>query len=458
MRLLFLSSVIVWTCAASGCSSGVDSNAPSGEPIGFTFESTAGSFASFGWTGAVHDVIESAGTPFGVKTTECSDGVCRFEGPTDPKSKVNRRRCLFRMSTTCTADSDCPLDGRNPTPCVYIYDTPIATPLLGRDNKLGACAWSYIPIAAAGKSPTITGTLNLASGALNLENLSILLPLNSTAMSTFRGACAECVGDPMPNDGVPQGTCRLATHRGPLATSAEPDPSPDLGMPCDINRTGTIAGYEGNYSMDCSPTVIASVTPPLQFGGSFTSSGFQVSLTDDSPACTTPGQKCFCGMCPDNLTACMSNADCGGQQCAAPLEADCQPNPLPTDIGYDSKLQVNQCKKYPTDPTKFAVASNYCASGQCNWDTEKGVGTCTSKLPDARVVGCYPSDSHASIIAPGRAERDDHVGTIYSAHTANARCIPAGKSASLNSQLGLPGLLFQKRNFQIIPEYEEDSK
>jgi hypothetical protein len=455
MKSLACFSIAVWAWAASGCGAGVDEKPPPGDPIGFTFESTAGSVASFGWTGAVHDVVEPPGTPFGVKTTECRAGVCRFEGPTDPGGKVNRQRCLFRMSKTCNADTDCPLDGAKPTPCVYIYDTPIATPLRGSTNKLGACAWSYIPIAAAGQPPTIAGTLNLASGTLNLENLTVLLPLNSNPDGTFRGACAECIGDTKPNDGVREGTCKLATHRGDLAAAADPDMSPDLGMPCDINRTGTIGGYDGNYSMDCSPTVIASPRPPLQFGGSFTSSGFQISLSDRSPDCTAPGQKCFCGMCPDNKTACMSKEDCGGLSCTSPPEAICQPNPLPGDPSYDPKLGVNQCK---ADPTKFAVFSNDCFDGICKWDEDKGVGSCKSRWPDQHVVGCYPSGPNASIVAPGYAQRDDHVGTIYQANTAGASCIPAGPSVQLNSQLGLPGLLFQKRNFQIIPAYEEDKK
>jgi hypothetical protein len=443
----------------------MDSTTSPGDPIGFTFESSAGSFASFGWTGAVHNVAEPPGIPFEVKTTECRDGVCRFEGPTDPRGEVNRRRCLYRMSTTCNTDSDCPLDGENPTPCVYIYDTPIATPLSFRDsnnqNRIGACAWSYVPIAAVGQSPTITGTLNLTSGALNLEHLTVLLPLNSNADGTFRGLCAECVGDTKPNDGVRAGTCVQATHVGNGTSLAAFDPSLDLGMPCDINRTGTIGGYDGNYSMDCSPTMISSGRPPLQFGGSFTSSGLQVSLSDQSPDCTTGGQ-CFCGVCEDNVTACMSNKDCGGGICSTPSEFDCEPNPIAGSTGHDLTLQVNQCKK---DPTKFAVANNDCL-GECDWNPDKGVGSCKSKR-DGRVVGCYPSGPNASIIAPGHAQRDDHVGTVYRADTASASCIPARPAgpqgpmegfAALNSQLGFPGLLFQKRNFQIIPAYEEDRK
>lgn len=61
-----------------------------------------------------------------------------------------------------------------------------------------------------------------------------------------------------------------------------------------LNRTGTIGGCDGNYSMDCSPTMIFSGRPPLQFGGSFTSSGLQVSLSDQSPDCTT-GVSVFAG-------------------------------------------------------------------------------------------------------------------------------------------------------------------
>ena len=228
---------------------------PLGDPIGFTFESTAGSFASFGWTGAVHDVVEPPGTPFGVTVTGCSDGLCRFEGPADPGGKVKRRRCLFHMRTTCDTDADCPIDSGSPTPCVYIYDAPIATPLVGSTNKIGACAWSYIPITDASGTPSITGTLQLGSGALNLEKLAVLLPLNANGDGTFRGACAECVGDTMPNDGNPDGHCVLATHLGDPSTAAPPDMSPDLGMPCDINRGGDFEGFGGNYSMDCSPVV-----------------------------------------------------------------------------------------------------------------------------------------------------------------------------------------------------------
>jgi hypothetical protein len=445
-------------CAAFGCGTSPDSSGP-GDPIGFTFESTAGSFASFGWTGAVHDVVQPAGTPFGVKATECSAGVCRFEGPTDPGREVHRRRCLYPMSQECNADSDCARFRKDDSPnsCVYVYDAPIATPLVGTDNRVGACAWSYIPITGEDHLPTIRGTLNLASSVLNLERLAIRLPLNSNPDGTFRGPCAECVGDKKSNDGVRDGTCQLATHRGvgnSPAVPADPDVSPDLGMPCDVNRSGDFEGYEGNYSMDCSPTVLTGTGTPLQFGGSFTSSGFEVAITDQSPDCTTSG-KCFCGLCPDNLTACMSDRECGGQPCRVPTASECQPNPFPGMPGYDSNFQINQCKR---DPSKFAVASNACASGQCTWDAAEGIGSCKSKLPDGRMIGCYPSDPKPVISAPGRKERVDHVGTTYLVDTAAASCIPLGRSAQLNSQLGLPGLLFQKRNFQITPEYAEDKQ
>lgn len=466
MKLVAWCCAIACACGAPACGSSTPSNSP-GPPIGFTFESTAGSFASFGWNGTLHDVEEPPGTPFGVKTTECpggTDGVCRFEGPTDPLSPVDRRRCLFRMSKTCDTDGDCPLDSGKPTACAYIYDSPVTTPLRSGDGRLGACAWSYIPIAASGQPATVTGTLNLASGDLNLESLTILLPLNANP-SGFFGACAECVGDPTPNDGVKGGTCMRTTHYD--KTSGKFDDGPDIGMPCDVNRYGTIPGYEGSYSMDCSPTVISGPGKPTQFGGSFTSLGFQVSLSEQSPSYSDPtfngpNDKAFCGMCPDEITACMSNADCGGQPCGQ-LPADCNPNPFPLDDKglpnpmFDKTLPVGQCRMYPDDPKKFAVAANSCLNKQCNWNPDTGLGSCTSKLT-GRAVGCYPSVLGDSIFAPGSTEVARHRGTVYHADTANARCIAAGGSAQVNGQLGLPGLLFQKRNFEIIPEYAENQK
>src|SRR5688572_10312213 len=80
-----------------------DAKAQQGPPTGFTFEAVGDrSFASFGWAGTIHNLRVPDGTPFGVKVTQCdgADGLCSFEGPTDPVSAVNRRRCLNRMSIT----------------------------------------------------------------------------------------------------------------------------------------------------------------------------------------------------------------------------------------------------------------------------------------------------------------------------------------------------------------------
>jgi hypothetical protein len=441
--------VAITSWIAIGC----DTGAASGEvdPIGFTFESAEGSLASFGWTGNVHAVIQPAGTPFGVKVTECRDGICRFEGPVDPRGDVQRRRCLLHMSQVCESDGDC-TSGGTPSPCVYIYDTPIATPLIGRTG-VGACAWSYIPIAAADQPPTIVGTLNLLSGALHLERLTVLLPLNAgDEEGTFLGACAECDGDTTPNDGIRGGTCKRAEHLGsPVGSlSVLTDDGPDIGKPCDRNRRGTINGYDGDYSMDCAPTVRPTGGQPLLLGGSFTSSGIQLPLGDDSPTCTTGG-KCFCGMCPDNKTACASKADCGGLACTTPTQVACDPNPPAGDPNHSANFRDFQCRR---DPAKFAVVNNACPSGMCDWDADKGAGTCT----DNEDVKCYPSGANANIAIPGRAVRDDHVGVIFQADTSSARCIPAGNSVATNIQLGLPGLLFQKRNFNIIPYSAEDTK
>jgi hypothetical protein len=444
-----------------------------GSPVGFTFQTAEGGFSSFGWSGQLHRVTGAVGTPFGVKTTACDDhGVCRFEGPSAPASPVDRRRCLFRTSQTCASDADC-LHGaqgsdKDYTPCVYIYDAPIATPLVGGDGKVGACSWSYIPVTAPDGKPSIRGTLNLNSGALNLEDLTVLLPLNGRAPAMpggpggFAGVCPECVGDIAPNDGRKDGTCRLSTHVD--GTRGVADPGLDLGMPCDVHRYGTIPGYDGGYSIDCSARLTRGLGQPTQFGGSFTSSGYTATITEDSPNCTAPGfegEKCFCGMCADGVTACMSSADCGGGACGNPdTRAACDPNPYPSDdpAGYNPALPIHQCKQAPIDPAKFAVAGNACVDGTCTWDEDRNIGTCKSKLNPALNIGCYPSGVGKSIVAQGRARRVDSLGTVYYADTATARCTAASRSAPLNSQLGLPGLQFQKRNFVIIPAYAEDPR
>jgi hypothetical protein len=468
MKYTIWLTIMVWACLAPGCSSDVgrepDPEAGStADPIGFTFKSAPGSFSSFGWSGALHNIVQEPETPFGVKTTDCRNGLCRFEGPTDPRGEVKRRRCLFQTSKVCTTQADCPTLGSNPTPCVYVYDTPISTPLRGKDGKFGACAWSFIPLADTGSRP-IEGSLNLTSGALNLDRFTLNLVLNINADDSFRGACAECAGDSRPNDGVRNGTCQLATHLGDT-NPAGPEMSPDIGQPCDVHRVGTLNGYEGNYSMDCSPTVVPDPSrsrPPLSLGGAYTSAGKVLVLSAKSPDCTTGG-KCFCGMCGDSAIACMSDDECGKAKCEVPKQADCDPN-LPGSAEFLVGMPPYQCKK---DAMKVAAASNSCVDGVCRWDPDKGVGACEAKVGGGSsaergpTIGCYPSEMDAMLSIPGSASRDDRNGITYRVETGGASCIPAANTtaaASLNSQVGLPGLLFQKRNFQIIPEYAQETK
>jgi hypothetical protein len=460
---LFVASVVF---AATGCKetkSGTQVDAsPDGPmckpPIGFTFSAIEDrSLASFGWTGTVHNVRVTDGTPFGVKVTHCDgcDGVCTFEGPVAPKGAVNRRRCLNRMSITCEQDSDCPNDNTPYRTCVFMYDPPAATPLVGLGGKRGACAWSYIPNPGPDEIPTIMGTIDQASGELNIQNLQVYLPLNG-AGGMYRGACVECIGDDIANDGIKNGICMQTGRGGPDGAD---DPSPDIGQPCDIHRYGNVPGYEGNYSMDCSPTVRANDGTPNIFGGVFTSSGYQIEITESSPDCTDPafaGEKCFCGACPDGVTSCLSDADCGGAKCGY-LPPNCDPNPLPfTDQGtlnpdYNPMFAPGQCRGATTNTHITMVGGNSCRNGLCDWDPEAGVGTCISKLTN-QPVGCYPSGIGTKLVAPGGARR---VGSVYIADTGTARCNRFVPSAVLNAQLGLPGLTFQKRSFRIIPEYPE---
>jgi hypothetical protein len=243
MKSLIWLFLVAGICAAAGCSSSSGATDSQQLPIGFTFESTPGSFASIGWTGLLHDIEEPVGTPFGVKVDgEChvdsqtGNTVCAFKGPVAPKSPVTRKRCAFRMSKICNSDSDCPIDGGKPTLCAFMYDAPISVPLPSAPSgtglpPIGACAWSYLPLVTADNKQTIDGQLNLTTGDLDLENIDIELPLNYSPTG-FYGACAECVGDPTPNDGVKGGVCKHTTHLGASAgiPTGFADDGPDLGQ------------------------------------------------------------------------------------------------------------------------------------------------------------------------------------------------------------------------------------
>lgn len=450
---------------------------PRGNPSRFTFEAIeARSFLSFGWSGLIHNLRVPERTPFTVGVTSCDKedgtGVCNFAGPIEPKgAAVNRRRCLAHMRQVCNADIDC---GAATVPfninrCVYIYDPPASSPLNGAVDathplgKVGACGWSFIPIAPAGANPSISGTIDMTSGELNLSNLTITLAQNGISGS-YRGACGECMGDKVPNDGKAEGTCQLATH------GEAQDPTVDVGMPCDTNRTGSIPGFEGDTSMDCSPTYRLQDGPGVAFGGAFTSSGYQVTISGASPDCTDgnfpgdpdhPGNKCFCGICsPDTQQrGCMSNADCPqGATCGGVNSTLCDPNPPPFNIdgtpnaNNNPMIPIAACRNTTDLSVKGLAATrgNLCVGGRCNWDAEAGTGTCPSLLNPQQRIGCYPSGLNATVASLGGSRKQ---GSVIIADTANARCTKIQTVPAVNGQLGLPGLTFQRRGFRIIPEY-----
>jgi hypothetical protein len=435
--------LVLVSAAACGASSSPDVRNADAPPTGFTFETADGTLASIGWSGLFHNFKGASKTSFGVEVTHCDGDVCQFKGPVPPDAAVDpveHRRCLVQTSKTCTADADCPVSQGMPTPCVYVYDPPVATSLSGGNGKIGACALTYIPLQGSGGAPTVQGTLNLRSSELDLSQLTVLLVLNAVGDGTFKGVCPVCVGDSSSNDGKKEGTCQPSPV--PDSTTGAIDPGHPGDVKCDVNRYGDKTGYTYGYSMDCSPTLVAGGTP-TPFGGSFSSSGFTLSITDQSPKCgadPTSKTSCFCGMCSNSTAACMSDAECGGGQCIG-ASAPGMPSP-------------------PSVP----VAGNLCDGGVCNWDAAAGFGTCPSMKLGTAMANCYPSaamgnkdgaGNKVSITAPGRA---DLVDNVYYANTASARCTPAGMSAPVNAQVGLPGLTFQKRNFRIIASHAEDSK
>lgn len=451
MRYLVWLPLLIW--AASACTSS-DNPGPTGNdkpPTAFTFQTADGTMQSIGWSGQFHGIKGAPLTSFGVTVTNsCAGGVCNFTGPVAPDPAVDptqHQRCLYQTSKTCTQDADCPGTAFAPAQCVYLYDPPISTPIPGvvpgstpPRIVIGACALTYIPLKGPGGAPSITGTLNLKSGALNIDKLTVQLVINSIGDGTNKGVCPVCMGDTSPSDGKKDGTCMLSPVPGDPSVFLQ-DPVHAGDQKCDVNRYGDLPGYNYGFSTDCSPTFNGRL-PPVEFSGNFNSSGFKVSVTDQSPKCgdATFGAgsaNCFCGVCSTNaMLPCGSDAEC-------PTGATCIASSAP-GLGSGSG--------------NILAAGNACDGGVCNWDPNRGIGSCMNSKINM-MVNCFPAASTGSkdgagnpvsITAPGSSMVGD--GVFY-ANTASARCTAPGPTPQSNAQVGLPGLTFQKRNFRIIPSY-----
>ncbi|HET9625747.1 MAG TPA: hypothetical protein VFP84_30490 [Kofleriaceae bacterium] len=434
--------------ASVACTGDDAQNAPRPQtPIGFRFEAIGGrSFASFGWAGTQHNIGVPDGTPFSVKVVNCqgSDGPCLFEGPVQLPGDLQRQRCLNRLSQTCTQDSDCSVVGGGS--CVFIYDPPTTEPLPSQlVGGIGACGWSYIPATGPDGKPAIIGSIDQTSGEVTLQRLLVNLSLNGAGGATH-GGCEVCVGDDKANDGKKNGTCKKPNLAAPNVTET----SVDDGKPCDLNRESTIPGLNAaGYSMDCSPTLDAN-SFPTPIGGAFSTADVEMSASD-GPACTftsalgnpNGNASCFCGVCnKDGLTGCHTSADCTpGDTCGLPLPATCMPD---TDGKCTKDVTINALAV-----GVVGTRSNDCVGGACNWNDETGIGTCmgVGGFP----INCYPGGTNATIRAKGSHVRQAD-GTFI-VDTANAACDGATPNVQVNRQIGLPGLIFQKRGFRILPQF-----
>lgn len=490
-------------CGGSETTPDAGSGPKKGDPIGFTLQAVKDrSFTNFGWTGTIHNVGVADGTPFGVKVNGmCDNGRCDFTGPSDPlgsAGNLSRKRCLNRTSVLCSTDTDCVNAPNSNAPaalkkCVYIYDNPTATGQGAQAEsgspRVGACGFSFINLSQP-NNPTIAGSFDQVSGELSLLKFDIILMQNGPlSPNGFRGACMECVNDQAPNDGKKDGTCQAPPQKMVNGVLVRTDKSPDEGLRCDVHRQGDLLGFDGNYSMDCSPTIEPNIGNASQnaqnpFGGSFSSSGYQLLLTNASPNCTDTGftnEKCFCGICPPKppipnpanptgppilqaATACTSNADCGGETCGPALPADCDPNPLPLMASngvavpnpmFNPSFAPMQCRgmAYISPVVRSDIAAtrpDSCLDG-CQWNETTGHGTCVSLLTGG-MVGCYPSGANAKVVATGRVQK---LGDIFIVDTGTARCTRP-QAAGTNGTLGLPGLTFQRRSFRVVPQYADD--
>jgi hypothetical protein len=348
-----------------------------------------------GWTGLAHGIGLTSGSQFSVQITACDPQCqwCSFTGPVRGASPVISQRCLSDTTKVCATDSDCASGS-----CRFLFP-PISDTLVG----LSTCSVPFFePVTGTDTSP-VQGVINLATGDATLSVFNLDIDIGVGHGST--GDCDQCIGDPIPNDGVKGGTCTTTNQ------------------PCDKNGDST-AGTPAETSFDCAAA--SDGLPPFPIpAGSPSTVSVEWTMDATRPQCTGSGaftgNSCWCGICSDG-TPCFENSQCSDNVCGV------------ATIGG-----VN-----------FTAQDNACGSAGCNWDPKTQSGTC-----NGTTTSCFPSTG--SMIAEGFAEVH-YVpgGAYYITQIANLICIGSfsgtsgtGIGAMVDSTAGYPGpMLFQAR-FQV---------
>lgn len=290
------------------------------------------------------------------------------------------------------------------------FKAPLALDILGRPS----CVLVQFVPDEAGYS--IYGNINLESGAMQFREFHVESLTNVDAEGNPGGTCAQCVGDPTPNDGDPRGTCQDGV--GDL-----PEPSPGLGNACDAHGFGS--SLPGTYSFDCPPV---RAVPSIDFDLSdFGTSGAVWTLDENRPACTNPmvpeGVPCWCGVCDGTMNPCESDSDCPGSTCG---------------------WWTPESGMIPTAPSG-------CAD-ECVWDPTTATGTCTSAVIGIP-VGCFPNTPGETMEAPGSATVRDGE---YFVTLGTLSCLPPAAIPTTNMNFGLPGPALYTQQYRVVPEFRTE--
>lgn len=345
-----------------------------------------------GFTGLAHGVGLETGSRLTVEVFGCDADCrrCQIRGPVRADPAVNpviSQRCLNGIAQTCATDDECaPGTG----PCRFIFP-----PVQGQTINLPVCSIVYFePVPGVGDGSPEQGVVDLVTGENDLQTLSInILP-------TINEACVDCMNDPMPNDGVADGTCAGSATK------------------CDVNGIGTVIPSSTSY--DCAPT--PSTVPPIKLATNGTAtSPVQWVLDDTRPKCTAGGgmtttEPCFCGVCASNGAPCFADRDCPEKKCGDPNRV----------------VKNNNCD-----------APNM--NDACIWDAATQTGHCKvdTKVP------CFPDGKNGqTLIANGFAEVHEGFTNVQ---LSNLVCLPSFGNNLIDFISGFPGPFLFQAKFHVTP-------
>lgn len=414
-----------------------------------TFDPTPGeSTADSGWTGIGHDrpifgnILRLA---VDCAPDDAPCGTCAVTGLL-PDAQGMFQRCLNDTSIPCTTGTEV-VDCGAVDQCAVFLTVPQEVPAGG----VTACYTHQL-------TDEPTGTVDVESGAL-----SVALSYRSRLYqwSTSSGACPNCVGDPVANDGIRGGTCSSGPRTGLGCDGHGPSPAPwdELGV----------------SSFDCPLEPLTIISIQDHGPRTFATGTQSLTLSAASPNCTgAPGLACFCNTCNSGDDApCTSNADCpdpdgpigpicGGLRCVdgpndgAPCTTASQcpgggcirpGEPTQPHRCLDDTTTPDDC----TDTPPFGDGKGHCLAGpitqSCSNHPNRG---CTHDADCDGVPGACSSENYACFVTAGTVGDVLPVTGIATPPVGDVSeptvlgvigCLGATGIAAINNVIGFPGPL-----------------